>query len=258
MGTGASVWDLLLFSYTTKVVMLGNTAESLDIGNLPILPGTMRATYLFRSMRSTLSTTRLSRLLLWSIRPGSGWELAYRLARVNRAAFAIQMTLASIGAVLYYAPSFFLQQLVNYLERDPERHDRSWGWFFSFGMFAGTACSHLINGQTWSLSTTTLQVGIRVQLNSILFAKTLVRKDVASSSGPSENKGMEKKITDTVPEITEKDDEGDFSSKAHVTIFPLFLVISALCLVTRIRCQTSIVLLLYDPLRYTSWPLSRT
>ncbi|KAH9043928.1 ATP-binding cassette transporter [Lactarius pseudohatsudake] len=219
--TGASVWGLLLFSYTTKVVMLGNTAESLDIGDLPIVPGTMRATYLFRSMRSTLSTTRLRRFLLWSIRPGSGWELAYRLARVNRAAFAIQMTLASIGAVLYYAPSFFLQQLVNYLEMDPERHDRSWGWFYSFGMFAGTACSHLsmyflFNGQTWSLSTTTLQVGIRVQLNSILFAKTLVRKDVASSSGPSENKGMEKKITDTVSEITEKDDEGDFSSKAQV------------------------------------------
>ncbi|KAH8986254.1 ATP-binding cassette transporter [Lactarius hatsudake] len=219
--TGASVWGLLLFSYTTKVVMLGNTAESLDIGDLPIVPGTMRATYLFCSMRSTLSTTRLRRFLLWSIRPGSGWELAYRLARVNRAAFAIQMTLASIGAVLYYAPSFFLQQLVNYLERDPERHDRSWGWFYSFGMFAGTACSHLsmyslFNGQTWSLATTTLQVGIRVQLNSILFAKTLVRKDVASSSGLSENKGMEKKITDTVPEITEKDDEGDFSSKAQV------------------------------------------
>ena len=142
-GTGASVWDLLLFSYTTEVVMLGNTAESLDIGDLPIIPGTMRATYLFRSMRSTLSTTRLKRLLLWNIRPGSGWELAYRLACVNRAAFTTQMVLASIGAVAYYAPPYFLQQLVRYLETDPERHDRSWGWFYCFGMFVGTASIHL-------------------------------------------------------------------------------------------------------------------
>lgn len=215
--TGASVWDLLLFSYTTKVVMLGNTAESLDIGDLPIVPGAMRATYLFRSMRSTLSTTRLKRFLFWDIRPGTGWELAYRLARVNRAAFATQMTLASIGAVLYYTPPFFLQQLVKYLETDPERHDRSWGWFYSFGMFVGTALIHLINGQMWSLSTTTLQVGMRVQLNSILFAKTLVRKDVASSSGPSENKTKDKNITDTTSESSEKkDDEGDFSSKAQI------------------------------------------
>lgn len=41
---GASVWDTLLFSYTTKVVMLGNTAETLNIGDLPIVPADMRAT----------------------------------------------------------------------------------------------------------------------------------------------------------------------------------------------------------------------
>lgn len=66
----------------------------------------------------------------------------------------------------------------------------------------------------WSLSTTTLQVGIRVQMNSILFAKTLVRKDVASSSGSS---AKDKNISDTASESSEKkDDEGDFSSKAQI------------------------------------------
>ncbi|KAH8986771.1 ATP-binding cassette transporter [Lactarius hatsudake] len=214
--TGASVWDLLLFSYTTKVVMLGNTAESLDIGDLPIVPGILRATYLFRSMRSTLSTIRLRQFLLWDIHPGSGWELAYRLARVNRMAVALQMTLASIGAILFYVPPFFLQQLVKYLETDPERHDRSWGWFYSFGIFVGTASIYLVNGQMWSISSTTLQVSIRVQLNSILFAKTLVRKDVASSSSPSDNKAKDKKIADTASESSKKDDEGDFSSKAQI------------------------------------------
>ena len=141
--TGASVWDTLLFSYTTKVVLLGNTVESLDIGDLPIVPGSMRATSLFRSMRSALSTIRLRRLIFWDIRPGSGWELAYRLAYVNRIGFITQMALASLGAVLYYTPPFFLQKLVEYLEMDPERHDRSWGWFYSFCMFASSASLHL-------------------------------------------------------------------------------------------------------------------
>jgi hypothetical protein len=69
----------------------------------------------------------------------------------------------------------------------------------------------------WSISTTTLQVSIRVQLNSILFAKTLVRKDVASSSGPSENKPKDKNDSDSASESSEKkDDEGDFSSKAQI------------------------------------------
>ena len=60
----------------------------------------------------------------------------------------------------------------------------------------------------WSLSNTTLQVRLRVQLNSILFAKTLVRKDVASSgsSGDSEPASSGES----------QEDKGDFSSKAQV------------------------------------------
>jgi ABC-type multidrug transport system fused ATPase/permease subunit len=58
---------------------------------------------------------------------------------------------------------------------------------------------------------------MRVQLNSILFAKTLVRKDVASSSGSSENKPKDKNNADSASESLEKnDDEGDFSSKAQI------------------------------------------
>jgi ABC-type multidrug transport system fused ATPase/permease subunit len=67
----------------------------------------------------------------------------------------------------------------------------------------------------WSISTTTLQVSIRAQLNSILFAKTLVRKDVASSSSPSENKAKDKNDSDTSSESPEKT-EDNFSSKAQI------------------------------------------
>ena len=64
-----------------------------------------------------------------------------------------------------------------------------------------------------SLSTTTLQVQIRVQLNSTLFAKTLVRKDVASSSAskPQPEAGAE-----AAPAEGEKKEEDDFSSKAQI------------------------------------------
>jgi len=68
-------------------------------------------------------------------------------------------------------------------------------------------------GQLWSLSTTTLQVRLRIQLNSILFAKTLVRKDLAStgSNSPTGDGAA------PVPEgNAEKKDEDDFSSKAQI------------------------------------------
>ena len=44
------------------------------------------------------------------------------------------------------------------------------------------AIFEVMTGQLWSIATTRIQVALKVQLNTILFAKTLLRKDVATSS----------------------------------------------------------------------------
>lgn len=103
---------------------------------------------------------------------------------------------------------------------------------FHQGLYTLNSRIILVSGQLWSLSTTTLQVRIRVQLNTILFAKTLVRKDVASSSASSESSADSKDSTpaphhqqaaSTDTDVSangegkkEKDDDGDFSSKAQI------------------------------------------
>ncbi|KAI0717016.1 multidrug resistance-associated ABC transporter [Earliella scabrosa] len=202
---GASVWDVLLFSYTTKVVMLGNTAESLEIGDLPIVAADMRATTIFANMRAAMRRWKL-RVGSWRPASGSGIELAYRLLRVNGWTMARIMMLAPVAATMFYVPAFFLQRVVRYLEVDPLRESRGWGFVFCAGLFFSNAVTQLVTGQLWSLATTTLQCRMRIQLNSILFQKTLVRKDVASSSA-SEPEGETK---------VKKDDEDDFSSKAQI------------------------------------------
>ncbi|KAF8842919.1 P-loop containing nucleoside triphosphate hydrolase protein [Paxillus ammoniavirescens] len=205
---GASVWDVLLFSYTTKVVMLGNTSESLEIGDLPVVPGDMRGTHLYATMRHGIRTVKW-RSRWWRPKVGSGWELGYRLVRVNFLALAGLMSLAAISACLFYTPPLFLERVVQYLEDDPNREDRRWGWFYVAGLFLANAFSYIITGQLWSLATTTVQVRLKIQLNTILFAKTLVRKDVASSSG-TKDKNKDGGGKDV------KDDEDDFSSKAQI------------------------------------------
>ena len=67
-----------------------------------------------------------------------------------------------------------------------------------------------MNGQLWWWSTTNLQVRLNIQLNSVLFAKTLVRKDVASSAPPpaTENGNFDTETPET--------DEDNFSSKAQI------------------------------------------
>lgn len=82
-------------------------------------------------------------------------------------------------------------------------------------------------GQLWSISTTTLQVRMKVQLNTLLYAKTLVRKDVASSSASSSDKDKDKdkkdgdkskaaKTVESDAASDKKEAEGEFSSKAQI------------------------------------------
>ena len=132
--TGASALDIMLFSYSTKVVMLGYTSESLEIGDLPIVPADMRATHIFSTMKDALTRWKL-RIRSWRPNPGSGWGLGWRILRVNTQALIMLVVLVSISAGLYYVPAFFLQRLVAYLEQDPDRTDRSWGWVFCAGLF---------------------------------------------------------------------------------------------------------------------------
>lgn len=47
-------------------------------------------------------------------------------------------------------------------------------------MLLGFSCKFAL-GQLWSLCRKMVQARLRAQLNSILYAKTLVRKDIASS-----------------------------------------------------------------------------
>lgn len=137
----ASVWDIMLFSYTTKVVMLGYTAASVEIGDLPIVPANMRATAIFARMKAATKHVKLRGR--WRPKRGSGWELAYRLLRVNALAFSVQIALAAVSACLFYSPALFLKLLVAYLETDPERKATGWGWVYCAGLFTVNAICYL-------------------------------------------------------------------------------------------------------------------
>lgn len=138
----ASIWNALMFSFTTKVVMLGNTSESLEIGDLPITPADMRATYVFATMRAGIRKWKL-RIGSWRPTPGSGFEIGYSMVRVNSGALFLVVILASVSAVLFYAPAFFLRKVVAYLEADPDRTDRSWGWTWCIALVLSNVVSQL-------------------------------------------------------------------------------------------------------------------
>ena len=122
---GASVVDYLWFRYVTRVVQLGSS-DSVEIGDLPILPATMRATYQFFRMRMNLHAKPLK----------PGWDLAWRLLSINKLGFLIESLLAASAAPMWFASPFFVRKLIAYLEGDPDRLDRGWGWVYALAQFA--------------------------------------------------------------------------------------------------------------------------
>ncbi|KAL5480838.1 hypothetical protein ACEPAI_9778 [Sanghuangporus weigelae] len=201
---GASLWETLFFSYTTKVVKLGYSSEALAITDLPILPGEMRASTIFARMKAACRKYRLRHA-----RPGSGWQLAYQLLRANEKGFALFVSGVLVISVLFYGPMLFMQKLVAYLESDLEERDPTWGWVYGVGLFMSSIVLAIVIEQIWSLALTNLQVKIRMQLNTLLFAKTLVRKDVTSTV-VSSDKATKSSSKASVEE--------DFSSKAQIMI----------------------------------------
>ncbi|PSR83532.1 hypothetical protein PHLCEN_2v5686 [Hermanssonia centrifuga] len=217
--TGASVWDILYFNYTTRIVTLANTCASFELGDLPIVPGDIRAIALFAGMRTAMRKWRL-RIGSWQPKPGSGWELAYILIRANTSVLCSVVGLTMVSSVLFYAPAFFMRGLVRYLEADPERTNWGWGWMYCAGMFFGSFICQLTSEQLFGVACTTLLVRLRVQVNSILFAKTLVRKDITSSAAGDDKKNTssdaENSNGDGAGPANEKQDGNEFSSKAQI------------------------------------------
>jgi hypothetical protein len=109
---------------------------------------------------------------------------------------------------------------LKYIETDPQRKDTSWGWFHVAGMFVAhfvvilceidSPSLHsmiltkypVANAQLLSLSNSNLKTNLNLQLNTLLYTKTLVRKDVPSNTNAS--------LSDESGLST------DFSSKAEV------------------------------------------
>ncbi|KAF8595168.1 hypothetical protein BDV93DRAFT_564656 [Ceratobasidium sp. AG-I] len=228
----ASVISFLMFNFVTPVAMLGyNQTEPMEISDLPILTAWLRSPYIFSRMRKVINSAKLS--TWWHAKLGSGFELIYQLLVVNKRAFIIQAFLSVGIAGLYYVPAWFLQQFVHFLEltrnpAEPHDIDPGWGWVYCAGLFLSSITVPLVAAQLWSVSVTRLQIPLKIQLNTMLFAKTLVRKDIASTASTSASKVQTRAATpvdgnassdsqETVGKGTDTPaSEDEFSSKAQV------------------------------------------
>ncbi|ODO00841.1 ATP-binding cassette transporter [Cryptococcus wingfieldii CBS 7118] len=201
----ANVPEWLLFGYATGVIRKGYVAESMDVWDLPILPATLRksipcALVQFQRMKKAYGhrKERLGRM--------EGFNLLLVLAKVNIGLLVAQTVLATATAFGYYLPHYLLKLFINFLENDPTRSEPAWGWLLCFGLFTSNALIFIASGVTWSICTTYLQGKIRLQLNTMLFKKTLLKKDIA---GKGSNKDQVGGVADEAAKDKQRSAQGE-------------------------------------------------
>jgi hypothetical protein len=113
---------------------------------------------------------------------------------------------------------------ITYLENDPTRSHPAWGWVLCFGLFVANATTNIASGVLYSISQTVLTARIKLQLNTLLFSKTLRKKDIASSNDEAAKVGgvadEAKKEKDQKAKGEEKEEENDegVSSKSQIMV----------------------------------------
>ncbi|KAJ6598201.1 multidrug resistance-associated ABC transporter [Mycena vulgaris] len=154
----ASPLRALFFSYISKVAAL---PSGFGVADLPLLTANMRAVVNFAQIRDGFTRRR---------RYPDGVRFGYTLLRVNALPLAGVQLLSGLTATARYAPAYFMRWLLLHLESEPGARNNRWGYVYVAGLFAA--------GLLWSLAHI---AGVRIisQTNTLLFMKTLVRKDVA-------------------------------------------------------------------------------
>jgi hypothetical protein len=99
-----------------------------------------------------------------------------------------QFALAIVVAFLYYAPALAVNRLLAFLE---QRFDGGpsgprpllVGYAYVLALMVALLADAIVEGQLWSISNASLCSRLKMQLNTLIYAKTLRRKDVTGSGG---------------------------------------------------------------------------
>lgn len=215
-----TVVEWMLFSYTGELIERAKVNDSMDVWDLPILPANLRAVvnYMWFKKAYGHPTRRLGK---WE-----GYNLLIKLAKVNKWLLFAQCGLAAITGVMYYAPHLLLRYFLTYLENDPTRAHPAWGWVFALGILVSNLFIYLVSGIIWSISSVLLQVRFRLQLNTVLFSKTLRKKDIAAmgddtgkSVGGVKEEAEKKKQRKKEGKKDDDEEEGVSSKSQIMTLF---------------------------------------
>ncbi|ORY91324.1 P-loop containing nucleoside triphosphate hydrolase protein [Syncephalastrum racemosum] len=187
----ASIIGFTYFTWLTPLVRLAHRNKTLTDEDLPTLPPIYRGYNLF-----------------YFFGESQGKKLLYRIWHANRLAIVIQIITAIISSLFYYAPAFFVNQLLLLIQDmgQGKRKDTGMtdGFLIVLGLGGAIIVLGIIVGQLWYFAASNVQVRIKAMLNIEIYRKTLRRLDMAVISGD-----RDKESTDGKDNEKDEDEESE-------------------------------------------------
>ncbi|ORZ17379.1 P-loop containing nucleoside triphosphate hydrolase protein [Absidia repens] len=192
----SSIWSTLNFNWSTPLVRLAYNSTKLSDDDLPTLPPTFRALYfiIFHESREV--------------------PLLLRIYRANKTAIIVQIVLSIVTSILYYAPAYFINRLLNLIQgiSTGEAGDDALtqGLIIIAGLGVSVIVVSLSTAQLWYYAASSVQVRIKAMLNIEIYRKTLRRMDMAVASGIQDSEAEDDEGSKkTKNEDDNKDKKGD-------------------------------------------------
>ncbi|KAI8979516.1 hypothetical protein BDF20DRAFT_906115 [Mycotypha africana] len=190
----ASIFSYFYYQWVTPLIDLAYKKKSLNDDDLPTLPPEFRGHNLYYIFGATRGKSLMKRIIL-----------------VKKNAFIIQFILAIFTSLAYYAPAFFVNQLLQLIEKmNGVKDSESLRKGFVIVAFLGITIFTLglMVGQLWYYASSCVEVPIRAMLNIEIYRKTLRRRDLAVESPKVEEDGKDDKKNENKEEqsVQNKDD----------------------------------------------------
>ncbi|KAL9538569.1 hypothetical protein MBANPS3_010833 [Mucor bainieri] len=200
-----SIFGILFMNWCTKVVhaVTAEKTQQVSDQDLPTMTPSYRAHNLFY----TFGASRGDNLIL-------------RLIKGNSSAILMQVGLSLFASVLYYAPAFFMNRLLQFLQDYNEgidfEHPVQYGVLIVLGMGISIVALGIFVGQQWYFASCAVQAKVRSSLHVEIYQTSLRRRDLSVADAKEDKDSSA--TTDKKKEEEEEEDAAAASTGAIVNL----------------------------------------
>jgi ABC-type multidrug transport system fused ATPase/permease subunit len=195
----ANAWSRLTYEWILPALIKAKGGEKLGLDDLKTLESSLRASELFKVYNS--------------LKPG--WSLFLKILSSHQRALLYTQLYTVMDAILNLAPQIALYQLLTLLQRRDEGASiLELGAFWVVVLAALQIASAVVFGRMWFIADTFVHIPLRIQLPSIIFAKSMRKKDVKGIGKKHEEVSDQEDVSETSTltnndTVTDKKNEED-------------------------------------------------